>query len=305
MDASCIEIRGARQHNLKGIDVRIPLDELTVVTGVRGSGKSTLAFDILYAEGQRRYVESFSDLHAAVPRAHGEARRRPHRRHSARGRDRSAPAGHDLALDGRHRHRAARPPEAAVRQARRAALPRLRAARRARRRRAASTARLLGRARRTARASAFRPLRRSCRGPRSPPGSLRDGLHPRARRSEVVALEDASTATPARPGRSTSCRPPRRCGRDRARLVGSFEQAFRYGKGRPASCCPRAANAASASPPSTAPRCTIAYRDPTPNLFSFNSPLGACEHCRGFGRIIDLDLDLVVPDRRGRSPAAP
>ena len=46
------------------------------------------------------------------------------------------------------------------------------------------------------------------------------------------------------------------------------------------------------------PRCNIAYREPTSNLFSFNSPLGACETCRGFGRIIDLDLDLVIPDPR-------
>ena len=55
-----IEIVGAREHNLKGIDVRVPLGRLTVVTGVSGSGKSSLAFDVLYAEGQRRYVESFS-----------------------------------------------------------------------------------------------------------------------------------------------------------------------------------------------------------------------------------------------------
>src|SRR4026207_219199 len=60
MDASCIEVIGARQHNLKGIGGRVPASALTVVTGVSGSGKSSLAFDVLYAEGQRRYVESFS-----------------------------------------------------------------------------------------------------------------------------------------------------------------------------------------------------------------------------------------------------
>src|SRR5690349_16286377 len=55
-----IRIVGAREHNLQGFDVDIPVGRLTVVTGVSGSGKSSLAFDILYAEGQRRYVESFS-----------------------------------------------------------------------------------------------------------------------------------------------------------------------------------------------------------------------------------------------------
>jgi len=55
-----IRVRGAREHNLKNIDVEIPRDQLTVITGLSGSGKSSLAFDTIYAEGQRRYVESLS-----------------------------------------------------------------------------------------------------------------------------------------------------------------------------------------------------------------------------------------------------
>ena len=55
-----ITIKGARVHNLKNIDVEIPRDKLTVITGISGSGKSSLAFDTIYAEGQRRYVESLS-----------------------------------------------------------------------------------------------------------------------------------------------------------------------------------------------------------------------------------------------------
>ncbi|HLC21080.1 MAG TPA: excinuclease ABC subunit UvrA [Candidatus Methylomirabilis sp.] len=60
MSSGKIVIRGAREHNLKGIDLEIPRDKLVVITGVSGSGKSSLAFDTIYAEGQRRYVESLS-----------------------------------------------------------------------------------------------------------------------------------------------------------------------------------------------------------------------------------------------------
>ena len=55
-----IVIKGAREHNLKNLTVAIPRDQMIVITGVSGSGKSTLAFDVLFAEGQRRYIESLS-----------------------------------------------------------------------------------------------------------------------------------------------------------------------------------------------------------------------------------------------------
>mgnify|MGYP000866754157 CR=1 FL=1 len=55
-----IVIKGAREHNLKNIDVEIPRDKFVVITGISGSGKSSLAFDTIYAEGQRRYIESLS-----------------------------------------------------------------------------------------------------------------------------------------------------------------------------------------------------------------------------------------------------
>ena len=84
MAADELVVHGAREHNLKDITVRLPRNALICITGLSGSGKSSLAFDTIYAEGQRRYVESLSRVRAPVPADDGEARRRLDRRASAR-----------------------------------------------------------------------------------------------------------------------------------------------------------------------------------------------------------------------------
>jgi excinuclease ABC subunit A len=85
-----IKIRGANEHNLKRIDVEIPRDQLVVVTGLSGSGKSTLAFDTVYAEGQRKYMESLSAYARQFLDPAPEAGRRGNRGPAADDRDRAA-----------------------------------------------------------------------------------------------------------------------------------------------------------------------------------------------------------------------
>ena len=70
MNHDYIDIKGARENNLKNIDIRIPRDKFVIMTGVSGSGKTSLAFDTVYAEGQRRYVESLSAYARQIGRAH-------------------------------------------------------------------------------------------------------------------------------------------------------------------------------------------------------------------------------------------
>ncbi len=120
MTSGVIRIRGARQHNLKNLDLDIRTGEMTVVTGPSGSGKSSLVFDTLYAEGPAPLRRDVQRLRAPVPRAHGPPGGRQGRGRAAGDRDRPDQPGAELALDGRHDDRAERPPEAAVRARRRA-----------------------------------------------------------------------------------------------------------------------------------------------------------------------------------------
>src|SRR5262250_970669 len=104
-----IRVRGARQNNLKNLSLDLPLNELIVVTGVSGSGKSSLVFDTLYAEGQRRYVETFSPYARQFLDRMDKARR-AHRGDPAGDRHRPDQPSAHIALDRRHDDRARRPP---------------------------------------------------------------------------------------------------------------------------------------------------------------------------------------------------
>ena len=95
MPASDIVIRGAREHNLRDVDLLLPRNRLICLTGVSGSGKSSLAFDTLYAEGQRRYVESLSSFARQFLGPDAQARRRPDLR--------AEPVDFDFAEDRRAR----------------------------------------------------------------------------------------------------------------------------------------------------------------------------------------------------------
>ncbi len=113
-----IHVRGAREHNLKNVDLEIPRDALVVFTGLSGSGKSSLAFDTIYAEGQRRYVESLS----AYARQFLEMMQKPMSITSTASRPPSPSSRRHLeepALHRRHRHRDLRLSPPALRARRR------------------------------------------------------------------------------------------------------------------------------------------------------------------------------------------
>ena len=122
-----IVVSGAREHNLKDISLALPRDALVVITGLSGSGKSSLAFDTIYAEGQRRYVESLSAYARQFLGPDGQARRRLDRGALAGDLDRPEDDLAQPPLDGRHGHRDLRLPAPAVGARRQAALPDLRA----------------------------------------------------------------------------------------------------------------------------------------------------------------------------------
>ena len=298
---SSIAISGARQNNLKNLDIDIPLNRLTVVTGVSGSGKSSLAFDILYAEGQRRYVESFS----AYARQFLDRMDKPQVDKiegilPAIAIDQNRPVRTSRSTVGTmtelHDHLKLLFAKIGVLSCRQCGQP----------------------VERDSAESVFRKLsEQQPAGTRfyvtfsvAVPDSLawsdiRDGLV----RAGFFRLLVAGTIVDIQ---ELDARPEGLVGQEQCSVVvdrlrvgprhkkrthDSLEQAFQYGKGRLSLVFPDAEQAEQAfSNRLECATCQIVYKEPVPNLFSFNSPLGACEKCKGFGRTIDLDLELVVPD---------
>ena len=287
-----IHVRGARQNNLKNLDLRLPLNALTVVTGVSGSGKSSLAFDTVYSEGQRRYVETFS----------------PYARQFLDRMDRPRCD----AIEGI-------PPAIAIDQTNPVRTSRS----------TVGTMTELNDHLKLLFARAALLYCRGCGAPirRDSPRSVYEDLHasfgaedpaPRIVVTFTIAVPENFTTEEVEQllARQGYARIHRREGEhlevvqdrvrlapaNRERIAEALEAGLRRGRGalrvHRLDARGEPAEVRDYSSALACPKCDEHYEDPVPNLFSFNSPVGACESCRGFGRTMGIDYDLVIPDPR-------
>ena len=333
-DASrdAILVRGARQNNLRNLDLDIPLNELVVVTGVSGSGKSSLVFDTLYAEGQRRYVETFSPY----ARQFLDRMDKPQV-------DSIAGIPPAIAIDQTNQVRTSRSTVGTMTElndhlklifARAAALYCQSCGKPVRRDTSESIyADLSARAKEAGdpRLLLTFPVpvpanftEAEVRGLLEKQGYTRfwgepvasSGAAGAATRSGFAVPRKAAGKLRAAHGKKGKAKtsPTRlitlevvqdriRAGSaDRGRVLESLEAALRVGQGRvnvrvvDDSDPPRALQTWRYSIQLHCAECDLSYREPNPSLFSFNSPVGACESCRGFGRTIGIDYGLVIPD---------
>ncbi|MFN7943196.1 MAG: excinuclease ABC subunit UvrA [Thermoanaerobaculia bacterium] len=288
-----IEVVDARTHNLKGVDCRVPHGRVTVVTGPSGAGKSSLVFDTIYAEGQRRYVESMStyvrqfldrmerppvgDLRHVLPAVALEARNSVRNARSTVG---TITEVHDVLrllfanlgqVDCPNGHGPARrftPAEAADDLAAGSAGERF-----------------------TLVARLARPRRRA---DAKLAELVRQGFARRFADGEVIAI------APGEPWPAALDPLPLALGRFGARaqvasrLAATIEDGLRLGAARVEAIGETATRYF--GPELACAVCGTLVRVPNPALFSFNSPLGACPTCEGFGRAIGIDPARVVPD---------
>jgi excinuclease ABC subunit A len=327
-----IRVRGARVHNLKNISFDIPHNALTVVTGVSGSGKSTLAFDTVYAEGQRRYIESLS----AYARQFLERIEKP---------EVDSITGIAPAIAIRQRNSTRNPRSTVATATEIYDYLRLLYARvgrtwcrncdeevqrdtvdqiadRVLSRPAGQRFYLLYKLEATGAAAPSGAPRRGRGRPAGAPdkeelgralGDLRkrgfNRLYQAGRIYEFTTPEELLDLDFSQPmyvvADRLSISPEAR-----TRLIDGVELCYREGRGEVIfEFPPEATPDGAAAEPATAgerltfnerfecKRCSIVYQEPEPRLFSFNSPYGACPRCQGFGNTIDFDLNLVIPDR--------
>ncbi|MDA1187296.1 MAG: excinuclease ABC subunit UvrA [Proteobacteria bacterium] len=276
-----IRIRGARQNNLKNISIDLPTGELIVVTGVSGSGKSSLVFDTLYAEGQRRYVETFS----AYARQFLDRMDKP----LVDAIEGVPPA---IAIDQTNPVRTSRSTVGTMTEL-------------------ADHLKLL-----YARAATL-----VCPGCNKPvQNDTVDGvvifITSQPARTKVFitfereapeSLDDAQleewlsaqgfTRVHAREGNKVRVVADRLVlseDVDRSRMTEAVETAMRYGEGQCQVILDEKLLRFSSQ--LSCAGCNSFFKPPRPALFSFNSPIGACDSCRGFGRVIGIDAGLVIPD---------
>jgi excinuclease ABC subunit A len=316
-DASrdAISLRGARQNNLKNLDLDIPLNELIVVTGVSGSGKSSLVFDTLYAEGQRRYVETFSpyarqfldrmdkpqvDAITGIPPAIAIDQTNPVRTSRSTVGTMTELNDHLKLLFARVAHLYCQRCGQPVRKDSAESI----------------YADLCARA-----ASAGDP-RLLMSFPVAVPAnfSVAEVKELLARQGYTRYFGDAAAAPapPPAPRKKKGARKSpvaapalllevvqdrlRLGSAERGRVLESLEAALRVGRGRvnlhlvDDADPPQARASWRYSSELHCAACDLSYRAPAPSAFSFNSPLGACDTCRGFGRTIGIDYGLVIPD---------
>ncbi|MEO8080794.1 MAG: excinuclease ABC subunit A, partial [Caldimonas sp.] len=323
MTSGVIRIRGARQHNLKNLDLDIRTGEMTVVTGPSGSGKSSLVFDTLYAEGQRRYVETFS----AYARQFLERMDRP-----AVDKVEGVPPA--IAIDQTNPVRSSRSTVGTMTElndhlkllyARAAELFDRESAKRVRHDSPETIyADLLERTREA-------PTLASLAAPQGGDAGLGAARRPAADPRLVVTFPvelpgntspaeieqwlaasgftrvhaEREVASPTGPRKLLDVVADRfrAQGVEKVRAIEAIETALKRGGGRVNVYAATGGDGGADelwrySTGLHCPDSDLRYADPQPALFSFNSAYGACDTCRGFGRVIGVDLGLVIPDHK-------